>query len=371
MSNHWLAERTRLFDTSGIRKVFELGARLKDKIDLSIGQPDFDVPEGVRKAAIAAIESRKNGYALSQGIPALREKLLERVRREYHHEDRDLMVTSGTSGAIMLALLALINPGDEVIVFDPYFVLYNSLTAIVGGQGVYVDTYPDFRLDLNRLEAAITPRTKVILFNSPANPTGVVADEQTIRDLAELAARRNVILISDEIYRSFCYERAFVSPAKYNPRTLVVDGFSKTYGMPGWRLGVAHGPGEIIREMIKFQQYTFICAPHPFQWAGVAALDTDVQPYIEAYRRKRDLVLAGLAEDYEVVKPEGAFYVFPKLPWGTGVEFATEAVEKYGLLIIPGNVFSRQDTHFRISYAAAEDILQRGVDALRRLAHRG
>jgi len=370
MSKHWLAERTRLFDTSGIRRVFELGSKLKEKIDLSIGQPDFDVPEDVRKAALAAIESRKNGYALSQGIPALREKLLDRVRREYNHEDRELMITSGTSGAIVLALLTLINPGDEVIVFDPYFVLYNSLTAIVGGQVVYVDTYPDFRIDLNRLGAAITPRTKVIIFNSPANPTGVVADEQTIRELAELAARHNVILISDEIYRSFCYERAFVSPAKYNPRTLVVDGFSKSYAMPGWRLGFAHGPSEIIREMIKFQQYTFICAPHPFQWAGVAALDVNVQPYIDDYRRKRDLVLNGLSEDYEIVKPEGAFYVFPKLPWGAGMEFAAAAVEKYGLLIIPGNVFSRRDTHFRISYAASEETLHRGVEALRRLARR-
>lgn len=370
MSNQWLADRTRLIDTSGIRKVFDLGAKLKDPINLSIGQPDFDVPEPARRAAVEAIESRKNNYALTQGMPVLREKLAAQIKREFGHDDRELFVTSGTSGGLLLALLALINPGDELIVFDPYFVMYDSLPKLVGGKVVHVDTYPDFRIDLGRVADAITPRTKAIFFNSPANPTGVMADEATVRGLAELAAERNVALISDEIYRTFAYERAPVSPAKYNPRTLVVDGFSKTYGMTGWRLGFAHGPAEIIREMIKFQQYTFVCAPHPFQWAGAAAMDLDMSAFVADYRRKRDMLLAGLADDYEVAKPEGAFYAFPKLPWGTGVEFATEAIEKHQLLIIPGNVFSRRDTHFRVSYAADDRVIERGIEALRKLARR-
>ena len=369
MSTHWLADRTRLFDASGIRKVFDLGAKLKDPINLSIGQPDFDVPEPVRRAAVEAIESRKNGYALSQGMPVLREKLQARVKRELNHDDRELFVTCGTSGGLMLALMVLVNPGDEVIVFDPYFVLYDSLSAVVGGKPVYLATYPDFRVDLDRLADAITPRTKAIVFNSPANPTGAVADEQTVRGVAELAARKNVVLISDEIYRAFCYDRPFVSPARYNPQTLVVDGFSKTYGMPGWRLGFAHGPSAIIREMIKLQQYSFVCAPQPAQWAGAVAMDIDMSPQIAAYRSKRDTLVAGLADNYELVIPGGAFYAFPKLPWGSGMEFVTRAIEKYQLLIIPGSVFSGRDTHFRISYAADDRVIARGIEALRKLAH--
>ena len=368
MSTSWLADRTRLFDSSGIRKVFDLAAKLKKPINLSIGQPDFDVPESVRQAAIDAIQSRKNGYALTQGLPVLREKLQTRIRQQYGHDDRDVFTTSGTSGGLMLALNVLINPGDEVIVFDPYFVMYNSLSGVVGGRVVYIDTYPDFRIDLDRLADAITPRTKAIIFNSPANPTGVVAGEDEVRELAELAARRNVVLISDEIYRAFCYDRPFVSPAKYNPQTLVIDGFSKSHGMPGWRLGFAHGPKTVIDEMVQLQQYTFVCAPQPAQWAGAVALDVDMTPQIEAYRRKRDRLVAGLADDYELVQPGGAFYVFPKTPWGTATEFVTQAIEKHRLLIIPGNVFSRHDTHFRISYAADDAVIERGIEALRKLA---
>jgi aspartate aminotransferase/aminotransferase len=368
MSAHWLADRTRLFDASGIRKVFDLGAKLKNPINFSIGQPDFDVPEPVRRAAIDAIESRKNGYALSQGMPVLREKLQTQIRAQYGHDDREVFVTSGTSGGLMLALMVLLNPGEEVIVFDPCFVMYDALSKVVGGKAVYVDTYPDFRVDLERVADAITPRTKAIIFNSPGNPTGVVASEEEVRGLAELAARRNVVLISDEIYRAFCYDGPFVSPAKYNPQTLVVDGFSKTYGMPGWRLGFAHGPSAIIHEMIKLQQYSFVCAPQPAQWAGAVAMDVDVTPYIAAYRRKRDRLVAGLGDDYEIVRPGGAFYMFPKLPWGAGMEFVTRAIEEHQLLMIPGSVFSRRDTHFRISYAVDDAVLERGIEALKKLS---
>jgi aspartate/methionine/tyrosine aminotransferase len=370
MTSHWLADRTRLFDASGIRKVFDLGAKLANPINLSIGQPDFDTPEPVRRAAIDAIESRKNGYALTQGMPVLREKLHARVKEEYGHGDRELFVTSGTSGGLMLALMVLLNPGDEVIIFDPYFVMYDALVKVVGGKVVTIDTYPDFKIDLNRVADAITPRTKIILFNSPANPTGAVAGEETVRCLARLAAEKNIVLLSDEIYSAFCYDRPFVSPAKFNEQTLVIDGFSKTYAIPGWRLGFAHGPAAIINEMIKLQQFSFVCAPHPFQWAGAAAMDVDMSLEIEAYRRKRDMLVAGLADDYELVTPAGAFYAFPKLPWGTGLEFVGRAIEEHKLLVIPGSVFSRRDTHFRISYAAPDDTIHRGIDVLKKLAKR-
>lgn len=371
MTDRWLAERTQCFDASGIRKVFELAAELTAPVDLSIGQPDFDAPEEARRAAVEAIQGGKNSYALTQGIPVLREKLQARVDAQYGHADRELFVSSGTSGGLMLAMLVLVNPGDEVIVFDPYFVMYNALAGIAGAKVVYVDTYPDFRIDPDRVASAITPRTKMIVSNSPANPTGALASRDEIRGLAELADRHDLVLVSDEIYSRFCYDEPFVSPAEFNDRVLVVDGFSKTYGMPGWRLGFAHGPRAVIREMVKLQQYSFVCAPHPFQWAGAAALDADVGTQIEAYRRKRDLVVEGLSERYELVRPGGAFYAFPKVPWGTGSEFVEKAITEHQLLIIPGRVFSHRDTHFRLSYAAPDEVIQRGVELLNGLAQDG
>jgi aspartate/methionine/tyrosine aminotransferase len=365
--NTWIADRTKHFDSSGIRKVFDLAATMSDPINLSIGQPDFAVPDAIQNSAIEAIRSNKNGYALTQGMPVLRDKLHAAVQQQYKHADRQVFVTSGTSGGLVLAMMTLVNPGDEVLVFDPYFVMYTSLVGLVGGRCVLVDTYPNFHLDLDRVAAAITPRTKAILFNSPANPTGAVASVDEIRGLARLAAERNIALISDEIYNRFCYDEPFVSPAQFNEQTIVIDGFSKTYGITGWRLGFVHGPQAIIEQMIKLQQYTFVCAPQPFQWAGAAAMDVEMTPHIDEYRRKRDFMLTALADKYEIAKPGGAFYIFPKAPWGTGTEFVAKAIENQ-LLVIPGGIFSRNDTHFRISYAASQRTLERGVEVLRKLA---
>ena len=163
MSEHWIAQRTQCFDSSGIRKMFDLGAKMTDPINLSIGQPDFDVPEPAKQAAIDAIRSGKNGYALSQGMPVLREKLQARIDRQYGHDDREVFVTSGSSGALVLAMLARLDPGDEVIVFDPYFVIYNAMAGLVGGRVVYVDTYPDFRIDLDRVaEVQLRDRPRLL-----------------------------------------------------------------------------------------------------------------------------------------------------------------------------------------------------------------
>lgn len=366
----WIAQRTEHVDSSGIRKVFDLAAQLTNPINLSIGQPDFAVPDAVKQAAIKALESDKNGYSLTQGVPALRERLQAEVDQRYGHANRRVLVTSGTSGALVLSLLAMVDPGDEVICFDPYFVMYPALTGMVGGKIVPVDTYPDFRIDLAKVEAAITSKTKLILFNSPANPTGVLATEQDTRGLAELASRHNVALVSDEIYRRFCYDAPLASPASFNDQTIVVDGFSKTYGVTGWRLGFVHGPAEIIDKMTMLQQYTYVCAPQPLQWAMLAALEVDMQPYVDTYRKRRDFLLTGLRDaGYEVAQPGGAFYVFPKAPWGTGSEFVAAAINRE-LLIIPGHIFSSLDTHFRISYAASESTLERGLVVLRDLAHR-
>jgi len=368
MSRHpWIADRMAHFDSSGIRKVFDLAAKMKSPINLSIGQPDFDVPSAVKQAAIEAINSGKNGYSQTQGIAALRDKLNAEVKQSYGHDDRDLFITSGTSGGLVLAMLALANPGDEVIVFDPFFVMYPSLAKLAGATLVSVDTYPDFRIDIDKVRAAITPRTKAILFNSPANPTGVTAAEDEVRDLALLAQEKNIALVSDEIYRAFVYDHPFVSPAKFNSQTIVIDGFSKGYGMTGWRLGYAHGPKAVIQEMAKLQQYTFVCAPQPFQWGGVAALDVDMTPHIDDYRKKRDRLVKGIGDLYEIATPNGAFYAFPKAPWGTGTEFVAAAIERE-LLIIPGGIFSAKDSHFRISYAAPDAVIDRGIEVLRGIA---
>lgn len=365
----WIANRTRSFDSSGIRKVFSLAAKMENPINLSIGQPDFDVPEPIKDAMIQAVRDGRNGYALTQGIPELRDKLQSRIDSEYQHADRDVFVCSGTSGGLVLAMLAMVNPGDEVLFLDPFFVMYESLIKLVGGVPRPVDSYPDFRPDIRKIEAAITPNTKMLLINSPANPTGVQFNRTEMQQLAELAERHSLVLVSDEIYRIFSYDDEFVSPAEFNPRTVVIDGFSKSYAMTGWRLGYVHGPRSLIEAMIKVQQYTFVCAPHPVQVAGAVALDTDVSDLVEQYRKKRDFVVEALSKDFEIAQPNGAFYVFPKLPWGTGDEFVRTAIEE-NVLIIPGKIFSHRDSHFRISYAASDNTLDQGVEILKKLARK-
>lgn len=366
-ADRWIADRMRHIELSGIRKVFELARSLTDPVNLSIGQPDFDVPPPIKAAAHAAIDAGANGYTVTQGIPELRHKIQADVQPRYPRHDRELLVTSGTSGGLYLALSCVVDPGDEVIVFDPYFVAYPHLVTLVGGTLVAIDTYPDFGLDVDRVRAALTPRTKVILVNSPNNPTGRVYARDALRDLALLAAERGILLLSDEVYRAFCYDQPFHSPAEFNEDVLVLDGFSKAYGMTGWRLGFAHGPRRLIEEMTKLQQMTFVCAPSIVQHAGVAAWDFDTGPIVADYRRKRDAMVAGLRDRYPMGQPEGAFYLYAKAPGGSGAAFATEAIRN-NLLLIPGSAFSRADTHFRLSYAAADRTLERGIEILNRLA---
>jgi aspartate aminotransferase/aminotransferase len=363
----WIAKRSLAFDSSGIRKVFALAASMKDPINLSIGQPDFDVPEPIKRAACDAIHEGKNAYSPTQGIPALRDRIQAELDQKFRHSDRGVFVASGTSGGLVLSMLSLVDPGDEVIVFDPFFVMYVPLIQLVGGVPVLIDTYPDFRIDLDKVRRAITPKTKMVLFNSPGNPTGVTATLDEIRGIAELCQERNIALISDEIYSGFHFDGPMRSPAEFNSQTIVIDGFSKSHAMTGWRLGYVHGPTEVIQTMIKLQQYSFVCAPTPLQHAALAALDHDMTQYYVDYAGKRDRMVAGLNGYYDFVEPGGAFYVFPKVPKGTATEFVTRAIE-HQLLVIPGNIFSQRDTHFRISFAASDATLDRGIEVLRRLA---
>ena len=363
----WIADRTTTFDSSGIRRIFDLAANLSDPINLSIGQPDFDVPEAIQQAAIDAIRSGRNAYSSTQGVSPLRDVLRQEIAASYPHEDRDVFVSSGTSGGLVLTMLSMINPGDEVIFLDPYFVMYPALVRLCGGIPVTVDSYPDFRLHADAISEAITPNTKMILINSPANPTGVTADREQLKAVAELAAEKNVALVSDEIYSRFMYDEPFVSPASFNDQTIVIDGFSKSHAMTGWRVGFVHGPAEIIRTMLKIQQYSFVCAPQPFQWGALRAMETDLQGHIDDYRRKRDRIYNGLADCFDMTKPGGAFYLFPKAPIESGTEFVERAIAN-NLLMIPGKIFSSRDSHFRLSFAASDETLDRGIEVLRKMA---
>ncbi len=420
-ATRFITPRLHAIDASGIRRVFDLAARLKDPVNLSIGQPDFDVPQPIKDAAADAIRDGFNRYTQTQGIAELRGKIAARLTAEFPATlgpalasgDASVLVTSGVSGGLLLALMTTVGPGDEVLLPDPYFVMYRHLVTLAGATAVYVDTYPDFQLTPQRLAAAVTPRTKLLLFNTPSNPTGVTASPDAVQAIARFCQDRDILLLSDEIYDIFNYPGGdrqsapgaapespgiardrpesprtapaapgdrpenpapapFPSPLHHTADALLLRGFSKTYAMTGWRLGYAVGPTAIVEQMTKLQQYSFVCAPSMTQLAGVPALDVDMSEHVAAYARKRDRVVEALSPHYELTAPGGAFYAFPKVPEHlglTGGQFVERAVER-NLLIIPGGVFSRRDTHFRLSYACDNATLDRGLEILVELARR-
>jgi aspartate aminotransferase/aminotransferase len=371
--SHRIAERLRLLDASGIRKVFDLAAKMKDPIDLSIGQPDFDVPEQAKAAAIEAIRAGRNKYTQTQGTTELRQAVADLCKAEFGWDgcdggaDRAYLITSGVSGALVLAILTLVDIADEVVIADPGFVMYPHLVKLAGGTPVPVETYPDFRPSARKFADAVTDRTRLLILNSPGNPTGAVYTERELREIAEIAANRDLLVISDEIYELFCYDQPFVSMASVYDNTLLMRGFSKTYGMPGWRLGWCTGPRPIIEKMTMLQQYSFVCAPSMAQAGGLAALRCDVSAHAAAYKRKRDMVYEALGPTFGLVKPGGAFYAFVPAPGGDASAFVARAIEN-NVLIIPGKVFSARDTHFRLSYATSDEKLARGLDKLLALA---
>lgn len=373
-----ISERARLVDTSGIRRVFELGAKLPNPINLSIGQPDFPVPDAIKRATIKAIEDDRNGYTLTQGAPEVLEAICQHVRNDVGWEvpsnDLAALVTSGTSGALWLAFMAVLNPGDEAIVADPYFVLYPALGQVTGATVVPCDTYPDFHLTAERIEPLINERTRIVLVNSPGNPSGAVLSTAELRDIVDLCERRGLLLISDEIYDQFTYADATEagvcpSPARLSENLLLVRGFGKTYGCTGWRMGYVAGPRRIVQQMQKLQQYTFVCAPSMAQFGLAAAFEVDMTDQIEAYRRRRDSVVHALAPLTALEPPGGAFYAFVKVPEQLNMSasvFCERAID-HNVLIIPGKVFSCRDTHFRLSYAVPEAMLSAGLDVLSNL----
>ncbi|MGE4286127.1 MAG: pyridoxal phosphate-dependent aminotransferase [Phycisphaerae bacterium] len=369
MSN-FTANRMSLIDASGIRKVFDLAANLKDPINFSIGLPDFDVPQPIKDSACKAIQEGKNRYSLTAGIPELREKLAALVAAEYGWDKANVLVASGVSGALLLLFMAAINPGDEVIVADPYFVIYKQIINLIGGKCVYLDTYPDFTIKPEKLEALITDKTRLLVLNSPSNPTGTVYTDEQVRAVAEVAKKHNILVMSDEIYDKFCYIDRCPSIASYYENTVVMKGFSKSYAMTGWRMAYIAVPdclAGLLNEMIKLQQYTFVCAPTPFQYAAIDALDCDVSDYVRAYARKRDMLYDGLKDNFDIIKPEGAFYMFVGVRGMSSTDFVKKAIDN-NVLVIPGNVFSERDTHFRLSYATTDEKVKQGIDILNSIA---
>jgi len=364
------ARRMDRLQLSGIRKIYDLAAKLKNPVNLSLGQPDFEVPEEIQEAAIRAIRGGKNGYVSTQGIPELQEKLRVELRRRAGFDKGKILITPGVSAALFLAMGVLVEKGDEVIVPDPYFSLYWNSIRFFAGVPVLLDTYPDFRIDPKRLERQITPRTKLILFNNPVNPTGVAYRKEEVEAVAAVARRHNIRILSDEIYASYSYDFPHESMGLHADRPLLVGGFGKAYAITGWRLGFAAGPDEIIDKMTVLQQFSFVCAPSIAQYAGIAALDVNVSRHRAEYRRKRDFVYDELKDIYDMERPQGAFYFFPRCPGGLrDAEFVRRAVE-LGLLIVPGSACSRKSTHFRMSYAVPDKILERGVELLRKLARK-
>lgn len=364
----FIAERMGRIDASGIRKIFALAATVENPVNLSIGQPDYDVDEAAKSVAVEAIQAGFNSYTQTWGTEELRAACSAYYERTFGVALDNVMITSGVSGGLLLSLMATVNPGDEVLFADPYFVMYKHLVNLLGGKAVPVDTYPDFKLTPERIEAALTDRSKILLVNSPSNPTGVTLSKAELKALADLAADKGLLVISDEIYEGLTYDGERTSMAGMAENLIVLNGFSKLAAMTGWRVGYAAGPAAVIQAMNTLQQYTFVCAPSMAQKAAVKALELDHSAKVAAYAQKRDRIYNGLVQaGFSVAKPNGAFYIFPEAPGGDGDAFVAQAIENR-LLIIPGSVFSDQKTHFRISFAAPDATIDRGIQILAALA---
>jgi aspartate aminotransferase/aminotransferase len=356
-------------EPSGVRRIFELMNTIDDPINFSIGQAHYDPPAELIEAACKALRDGCNRYTMTQGLPALNDRLLDQVAQRLGHRPESCFVTSGVSGGIMLAFLALLNPGDEILLPDPNFMMYRQLAHLTGAEIRYYDLYPDFQLDPSEIEGLVNEKTKIILLNSPSNPTGGVLSEAAIDAVVQAAERVGAYVVSDEIYDAFVYDGDYASPVGKMDRVLQLGGFSKTYGVPGWRMGYVTGPSDVLDAMMTLQQFSFVCAPAPFQHAILeAALDLDMSPYVEEYRGKRDRLVAELHPAFELVPPGGSFYAFPKIPFGAEESDFIEACLERKTLVVPGSAFSRVGSHFRLSFAVTDDELSRGIEALNEVA---
>lgn len=360
---NYISKRAKKFESSGIRKIFDLAANLKNPVNFSIGQPDFGVSEVVKEKTREAININFSQYTPTQGLKELREKVAQKFKDEnsISTNSGDVLITPGTSAGVFLSLSVTINPGDEVIIPDPYFVEYPALVEFLGGKITFLDTYPNFQIDPEKLKGLVTKKTKVIILNSPNNPTGAVYKKEVLQDIAKIAMENSLLIISDEIYEKFIYDGlSHYSIGSIHKNTITLGGLSKSGGMPGWRLGWATGPSDIIDKMKELQQYIFVCAPSLVQYGALAAFE-NIDQKINDYQNRRDLIYNLLSKKFKIVKPQGSFYIM--LEVGDGEKFANWAVEN-NVLVIPGKAFSSKNNHVRISYATSIEKIKEGAEIL-------
>ena len=365
---------------SGIRKFFDLAADMPHCISLGVGEPDFKTPWSVRDAGIRSLEQGRTKYTANAGLKELRAEVCNYLARrfELRYEPQNILVTVGGSEAIDLAIRALVKPGDEVIIPEPCFVCYEPITQLVGGVPVHIATRAEdeFRLTAEQLKAAITPRTKLLIFPYPNNPTGAVMSTADMESIAEVLRGTNVLVLSDEIYSELTYgldrHVSFASLPDMAERTIVVNGFSKSYAMTGWRLGYAAGPVPIIKVMTKIHQSCIMSAPTTSQYAAITALrqcDDQIEMMRDEYNRRRRYVVKTLNDmGLTCFEPRGAFYVFPSIQISglSSEEFCERLLKEKEVAIIPGSAFGAcGDGYARISYAYSVDHLQTAMRRIR------
>ena len=365
---------------SGIRKFFDIVSEMPDAISLGVGEPDFDTPWSVREEGIYSLERGKTFYTSNAGLLELRQAICEYMDRKYkvkYNPKTETLLTVGGSEGIDVALRAMLNPGDEVIIPEPCYVSYLPCVELAGGVPVTISLKNEnqFRLTREELESAITEKTKILILSYPNNPTGAIMERADLEAIVDLIIEKDIFVISDEIYAELTYNGGHVSIASLpgmKERTIVISGFSKAFAMTGWRLGYALGPQIIIEQMTKIHQFAIMCAPTTSQYAAVAAMrdcDKDVEKMRESYDQRRRYLLNEFAEmGLPCFEPKGAFYVFPCIKkFGmTSEEFATKLLQSKKLAVVPGDAFGDCGEGFlRISYAYSLEELKEAIGRIK------
>lgn len=375
-----LAPAAKAMRPSGIRKFFDLAADMPHCISLGVGEPDFKTPWSVRDAGIRSLELGRTKYTANSGLKELRGEICNYLQRRFdlHYKEENILVTVGGSEAIDLTIRAVVQPGDEVIIPEPCFVCYEPITQLTGGVPVHIATRAEdqFRLTADQLRAAITPRTKLLIFPYPNNPTGAVMSAAEMEEIAAVLRETNVLVLSDEIYSELTYgldrHVSIASLPGMAERTIVVNGFSKSYAMTGWRLGYAAGPAPLVKVMTKIHQSCIMSAPTTSQYAAITALrqcDDQIEMMRDEYNRRRRYVVKAL-NDMGLIcfEPRGAFYVFPSIQISglTSSEFCEQLLREKEVAIIPGSAFGASgEGYARISYAYSVDHLQTAMKRIR------
>ena len=380
-----LSKKVTEIKPSGIRKFFDLVSEMKDAISLGVGEPDFETPWHIRDEGIYAFERGRTFYTANAGLKDLRTEInnyLQRRQGLSYNPDNEIVVTVGGSEAIDIALRAMLNAGDEVIIPQPSYVSYEPCTVLADGVPVIINLKAEneFRLTAEELENAITDKTKVLILPFPNNPTGSIMEKEDLESIAKVIIKHDIFVISDEIYSELSYKNKHISIASIDgmkERTILINGFSKSYAMTGWRLGYACGNKDIIAQMTKIHQYAIMCAPTISQYAAVDALkngDEDVEKMKKSYNQRRRFLINAFKEmDLECFEPFGAFYVFPCIKeFGmTSEEFATRFLEEEKVAAIPGTAFGDSgEGYLRISYAYSLEKLKIAMDRLKNFVTR-